>query len=81
MTQGAVRVLIVDDQPFFRAAAREVVEAMPGFETVGEAISGSAAVDAVGELHPDLVLLDIRMPGMDGIEASELITAKHPGPS
>jgi DNA-binding NarL/FixJ family response regulator len=71
-------VLVVDDQPFFRSAAREVLSAVPGFFTLGEASSGPEGVRAVDELHPDLVLLDVRMPGMDGIEAARLIIAAHP---
>jgi two-component system, NarL family, invasion response regulator UvrY len=73
-----VGVLIVDDQPFFRTAARDVVGALPGFHAVAEASSGPEAVAAVGELHPQLVLLDVRMPGMDGIETARRITADHP---
>ena len=73
-----VGVLIVDDQPFFRSAAREVVVAMPGFSAVAEASSGLEAVEVVDELRPDLVLLDVRMPGMDGIEAARRIKARHP---
>jgi DNA-binding NarL/FixJ family response regulator len=71
-------VLIVDDQPFFRSAAREVVATLPGFHAVAEAASGLQAVAAVDELHPELVLLDVRMPGMDGIEATRRIKAEHP---
>src|SRR4051812_46048968 len=73
-----VGVLIVDDQPFFRSAAREVVGALPGFHAVAEASSGPEAVAAVGRLHPELVLLDVRMPGMDGIEAARRIKAARP---
>ncbi len=73
-----VGVLIVDDQPFFRSAAREVVGALPGFRALAEASSGPEAVAAVGDLHPQLVLLDVRMPGMDGIETARRITAGHP---
>ncbi|HEY6760687.1 MAG TPA: response regulator transcription factor [Baekduia sp.] len=76
--QREIGVLIVDDQPFFRSAALEVVGALPGFRAVAEASSGQEAVEAVGELHPELVLLDVRMPGMDGIEAARLIMASHP---
>jgi DNA-binding NarL/FixJ family response regulator len=76
---GEVGVLIVDDQPFFRSAARDVVGALPGFHAVAEVCSGLEAVAAVGELRPELVLLDVRMPGMDGIEAARRIKAGHPG--
>jgi DNA-binding NarL/FixJ family response regulator len=76
---GDVGVLIVDDQPFFRSAARDVVGALPGFHAVAEASSGPEAVAAVGELRPELVLLDVRMPGMNGIEAARRIKAGHPG--
>ena len=78
MSPRDVGVLIVDDQPFFRSAAREVVGALPGFRAVAEAASGPEAVAAVGKLHPELVLLDVRMPGMDGIEAARQIKAGHP---
>jgi DNA-binding NarL/FixJ family response regulator len=73
-----VRVLIADDQTPFRAAARAVVGAEPGFELVGEATSGEAAVELVRSLRPDLVLMDIAMPGMGGIEAARSIAASHP---
>lgn len=69
----AVRVLIVDDQAAFRAAAREVVAATNGFEVVGEAASGEESIVAARRLHPDLVLMDVRLPGVDGIEASRQI--------
>jgi DNA-binding NarL/FixJ family response regulator len=75
---GEIGVLIVDDQPFFRSAARDVVGALPGIHAVAEASSGQEAVAVVGELHPELVLLDVRMPDMDGIEATRLIMAGHP---
>ena len=71
-------VLGVDDQAIFLEVAREVVTATPGFQWVGGVASGEAALDAVVELGPDLVLLDVRMPGMDGIEAAGRITQDHP---
>jgi DNA-binding NarL/FixJ family response regulator len=71
-------VLIVDDQRPFRVAARAVVRATPGFEVVGEAISGEDAVEQVEALAPDLVLMDINMEGISGIEATRRITAAHP---
>jgi two-component system, NarL family, invasion response regulator UvrY len=75
----AVPVLIVDDQAPFRGAARAVLSLMPGFEVVGEAESGEQAVDMVASLHPGLVLMDINMDGINGIEATRRITADHPG--
>ncbi|MEM7340239.1 MAG: response regulator transcription factor [Actinomycetota bacterium] len=70
-----VRVLIVDDQEPFREAARMVVEMTDGFEVVGEATNGEEAVDLAAGLRPDLVLMDVQMPGTDGIEATRQIMA------
>ena len=71
-----VRVMTVDDQPMFRAIAREVVSAMGGFEPVVEAASGPEALEAAERLNPELVLVDVRMPGMSGIETSRRLTAR-----
>jgi DNA-binding NarL/FixJ family response regulator len=65
-----VRVLTVDDQAVFRAAARDVIDATPGFEALGEAASGAEALALAEALRPDLILMDIRMPEMDGIETT-----------
>jgi two-component system, NarL family, invasion response regulator UvrY len=72
-------VLIVDDQMPFRMAARSVVGVTPGFEVVGEAKSGEEAIEQVAALHPQLVLMDINMDGISGIEATRRITTDHPG--
>jgi two-component system, NarL family, invasion response regulator UvrY len=74
----ATSVLIVDDQLPFRMAARSVVGVTPGFEVVGEARSGEEAVEQVAALHPQLVLMDINMDGISGIEAARRITSEHP---
>lgn len=73
-----VGVLAVDDHAIFLDVAREVVTSTPGFCWVGGAGSGEEGVRAVKELSPDLVLLDMRMPGMDGLEAAHRITSGHP---
>ena len=72
---ATVTVLAVDDQPIFLRAAHQLIADTPGFEQVGEATSGPEAVDMAAALHPDLVLLDVRMPGMDGIETAQRIVA------
>jgi DNA-binding NarL/FixJ family response regulator len=71
----SVRVLIVDDQEPFRLAARMVVELTDGFEVVGEAESGEESVAMAAELHPDLVLMDVNLPGINGLDATrEILT-------
>jgi DNA-binding NarL/FixJ family response regulator len=73
-----IRVLLADDQPLLRVGFRMVLEAHDGLTVVGEAEDGAAAVVAARELHPDVVVMDVRMPGMDGIEATQHITAERP---
>ncbi len=73
-----VRVLIVDDQPAFRSAARTVVALADGFTVEAEAETGEEAVARVDELRPGLVLMDINLPGINGIEATRRITSEHP---
>ena len=74
-----VGVLVVDDQATFRRVAREVVAATPGFEPLGEAASGEEALALAANLRPELILLDVRMPVMDGIETARRLSTEHPG--
>ena len=73
-----VRVLLVDDQPLFRDVARAMLERDGRFEVVGEASDGARAVDKVSECAPDVVLMDINMPVMTGLQATRRIKARHP---
>ena len=70
-----IRVVLVDDQVLVRAGLRALVDAEPGMTVVGEAGDGDAAVEAVRAEHPDVVLMDIRMPGTDGLAATQRISA------
>jgi DNA-binding NarL/FixJ family response regulator len=72
----SIRVLVADDQALVRAGFRKILEADPGIEVVGEAADGLEAVDRARELVPDVVLMDIRMPGLDGIAATRQLTAE-----
>jgi DNA-binding NarL/FixJ family response regulator len=75
MLNDVVRVLIVDDQLPFREASRMVVEMTDGFEVVGEAANGEQALELTAQLQPDLVLMDVQMPGVDGIDTTRQIRA------
>jgi DNA-binding NarL/FixJ family response regulator len=77
-TRLGVGVLTVDDRVVFRDIAREVIEATAGFESLGEASCGEEALALAAELDPDLVLLDVRMPGIDGLETARRLLASQP---
>jgi DNA-binding NarL/FixJ family response regulator len=77
---GEVRVLIVDDQEPYRRAMAAVVEATDGFQVAGSATTGEEALVAAAEVAPDLVLMDVNLPGIDGIEATRRLRAGHGAP-
>jgi DNA-binding NarL/FixJ family response regulator len=73
----AVRILLVDDHPIVRQGLRTLLEGRPGWEVVGEASDGIEALDKVQSLQPDVVVLDVTMPRMNGLEACRLIQQKQ----
>jgi DNA-binding NarL/FixJ family response regulator len=81
MSAGAtsVRVLVVDDSLPFRDGAHVLIDGTSGFEWIGEATCGEEAIETAARLHPDLVLMDVRMPGIGGIEAARRIAAQASG--
>jgi two-component system, NarL family, nitrate/nitrite response regulator NarL len=76
-----VRILVIDDDPQFRQLVKLVLRKIDDFEIVSEAPDGRSGIDRTAELHPDVVLLDLMMPGMDGFEALPLIKQAHPDTS
>ncbi len=75
----SVSVLIVDDHPVVRTGIRGMLEGHPDFEVAGEATNGEEAVDLAGRLEPDVVLMDLRMPGTDGVAATARLRKTRPG--
>jgi DNA-binding NarL/FixJ family response regulator len=73
MSDAPVRVLLVDDQELIRAGLRGILRPSYGFEIVGELGDGAGVVEAVAELRPDVVVMDVRMPGVDGVSATEAL--------
>jgi DNA-binding NarL/FixJ family response regulator len=78
MSERKIRLLIADDHPAFRRGLRAMLESADEFEVIGEAIDGDEAVAQSLELEPDVVLMDLRMPGLNGIEATRKILAARP---
>lgn len=76
--EAIVRVMVVDDQSSFRRAAGVLIDATPGFELVGDVDCGAEALRRADQLRPDLVLMDVYMPEMDGLETARQLTAGHP---
>lgn len=74
----AIRILLVDDQVLFREGLHTLLSVQPDLEVVGEAGNGEEAITAVAALHPDVVLMDLRMPVLDGVAATHRITESHP---
>jgi len=75
---NTIRLLIADDHPVFRYGLKALLESEPGFEIVGEASNGEEAVKLARELQPDVILMDITMPGLNGIEATSQVLAESP---
>src|SRR5262245_12685370 len=78
MAERSLRTVIADDHPLFRDGLRALLDTESRLELVGEATTGVEAADLAGRLRPDVVLMDIQMPELDGIEASRLIAANSP---
>ena len=75
---GVISVVVVDDHALHRDGTRQILEAHPDLQVVGEAASGEVALALVNQLQPDVVLMDIRLPGMNGIEVTRQLTQAHP---
>jgi DNA-binding NarL/FixJ family response regulator len=79
VTERSIRILVCDDHPVVRSGLKGMIGSQPDLEVVAEAADGTAAVALAGRFRPDVVLMDLRMPGMDGVTATAAIKARHPG--
>jgi DNA-binding NarL/FixJ family response regulator len=79
VTEQRIRILVCDDHPVVRSGLRGMIQSQPDLEVIAEADEGAQAVALASRLQPDIVLMDLRMPGMDGVTATAAIKARHPG--
>ena len=79
MTEQRIRILVCDDHPVVRSGLRGMIQSQPDLEVIAEAGEGAQAVALASRFQPDIVLMDLRMPGMDGVTATAAIKARHPG--
>lgn len=75
----AIRVVMADDHALVRSGIRSLLEALSGIEVVGEAGDGHEALDLIRRLHPDIAMVDVTMPGLNGLEVTERVAREHPG--
>jgi DNA-binding NarL/FixJ family response regulator len=78
VTEQRIRILVCDDHPVVRSGLRGMIQSQPDLEVIAEASKGAQAVEIATRLQPDIVLMDLRMPGMDGVTATEAIKSMHP---
>jgi len=76
MPESVIRVVVVDDQPLFSAGIAMLIEAQPDMDCIATATDGGKAIEVVERLHPDIVLMDVRMPGMNGLDATRALLAR-----
>ncbi len=78
MSNETLRILVADDHPLFRSGMRSLLNAEPGFQVIGEATNGDEAVQLAAEINPDVILMDVQMPGLNGLDATRKIVQANP---